>query len=221
MANDFAFAAAIPEPFQILGLRLKPMSLGRYRILRRVDCAFVAEESRVVSFGDLILGVCLCSMTCAAAAAWLDSKHCLRDIRRWSRRISPAPWLRRLPWIGRWWEARTSFNPLEKIKLFQRYISEASALPEYWDESDGRASGASHWSESMEVGLRSQLGWSKEEVEEQPLQKAIRDFFQLLEGSGAIRMLADGELESGKANAAAFAKALDAPAGGRPPTGPA
>jgi hypothetical protein len=205
------FTAALPRPYQILGLRLRPLSLGRFRLLRRVDCAFVAEQAAVANFGDLVLGVALCSMTCAEGASWLDSNCLLQDIRTWSNRICPAPWIGFLPFIGVWWRKRNSFDPLDKIRLFRDYVAEASEIPKFWQLNEGSGGGAAHWSESMEVALRGQLGWSREEIEEQPLQKAIRDFFQLLEGSGAIRLLAEGELEDGKSNAAILAKAFGAP----------
>ena len=57
------FTAAIPEPWQILGLRLKSFSLGHYRILKRFKCAFVDDETSQVTREDLIFGVLVCSMT--------------------------------------------------------------------------------------------------------------------------------------------------------------
>lgn len=175
--------AAFPEPYQILGLKLKPLSLGRYRLLQRFNCAFVSEEETTAALDDLLIGILICSMTCRDFAEFMDQDNAEEEIKKWGERCG-------------------LFDFEEKAKLFNAYITEASKVPEYTEEDTiGHGSG-SHWSQSVEVALRSELGWSKEEIDEEPLGKALADYFKLAENKGTIRLLTDEEIEAAKANAA-------------------
>jgi hypothetical protein len=212
--NAAYFNAAFPEPFRILGLSLKPLSLGRYRLLKRFDCAFAAEDSRMPTFSDLILGLLICSMRCDEFLAWAESDNFMTDVRRWGRKVSPRPWVGKLPWVGRWWREKHSFNVIHKMRLFKRYIDEAQKIPAYWDETGGGATSAAHWSQGVEVSLRAEVGWSLEEINEAPLSKALADHFKFLENKGAIRLISEEEVAQQKANDEVMAKFMKAVAGG-------
>ena len=197
------FARAIPAPFRILGLRLKPLSLGRYALMRRFGVAFVADGETNAGASDLLLGVLICSMRVDEFMRETNSTTLARDIARWSRSIGASPpWylcgkigrVLSATWVGRLWRRRNSFNLVEKIQLFQRYIKEGSEVPKYWDESPGGTASGSHWAHSLEVTLRSEVGWSLEEINEAPLSKAIADYFKYLESQGAIRLMTPEEI---------------------------
>jgi len=198
---DIAFASAVPEPTTILGLRLLPLSLGRYRLLKRFGCSFVAEGFATASMDDLFLGLVICSLACGEFLELIESPHAGRELKRWGKRIRKE--IRR----------DKHFTIFEKYALFRRYIAEASATPSYWVErdNDGAPGSAAHWSTAVEVVLRGELGYSKEEIEEGPLSKALLDYFKWSENTGAIRLLHPGELDAADENArileAAFAKA--------------
>jgi len=189
------FKAAIPEPFQILGLKLKPLSLGRYRLMRRFDVAFVLEESVMAKVGDLILGVLICSMRCDEFLAFLESPNFRHDIAKWMAKASPLAKLGCLPWIGKWFARRNGFDVIEKILLFRRYIEAHSEVPKYWDSDESGNESGAHWSHGMEIVLRGELGWTQEEIEEQPLSKAIADYFKWCENKGFLRLMTPWELE--------------------------
>jgi len=208
------FTAAIPEPYQILGLRLLPLSLGRYRLLKRFDCAFVSETNTTATIGDLILGVLICSMRCDEFCAFYESPEFSREVRKWSNRIgaNPPPWLRNkiisASPIGKRWRKKHSFNFIEKMQLFQNYIHAAQATPEYAPtHSDGVMSSA-HWSTAVEITLRSELGWTAEEINESPLTKALSDYFNHLERQGMVKIFTSEDMESGRRNAEALEKAM-------------
>lgn len=208
---DKYFTDIIPEPFCILGLRLKPLSLGRYRLMKRFSIAYVADEAAQASFGDLILGVLICSMTCDDFKTFANSKQFESQIKKWSQEINARP-PRLLRWAssgnplkkhfgtiisnsfyGRWWRKNFSFDVLEKIALFKRYISEGSVAPQVWDETTDNRVGASHWSQCVEVVLRGELGWSQREIDEEPLNKALWDYYKHLENQGLCRILSAEE----------------------------
>ncbi len=192
---DF-FRRAVPEPFRILGLQLKPLSLGRYRLLKRFECAFVSDDLVPAGIGDLIIGVLICSQRADEFVTWANSPDFSRDIAKWSERLCPRPRLGWLPIYGPWRRRRPqhSFNVVEKLQLFQRYIEDSSQIPKFWCESSGESSGQP-WAQACETALRSELGWSEEEINERPITKAIGDFFALAESRGQIKLMTKEDLE--------------------------
>lgn len=204
------FTAAIPEPYQILGLRLLPLSVGRYRLLHRFDCAFVSEEATTATIGDLILGVLICSMRCDEFLKFYQTKNFTTEIKKWAKRIDATPprfmrnkWVSLSP-IGKRWRRNHSFNFVEKMQLFKNYIEEAQAIPEYAPTHQSAGRSTAHWSTSVEIVLRSELGWSLEEINEAPLTKALSDYFKHLELQGLVTIFTEEDLEIGRANAAAL-----------------
>lgn len=198
------FTAAIPEPFQILGLKLKPLSIGRYRILKRLNCAFVSEQEVKAEAADLIIGVLVCSMRCNEFIELYDSHNLEKLLRRWSRSISPLPWIGFLPIVGKWWRKRYSFDMFEKMNLFKRYIEQGSETPKYFDESGEKGVSGAHWSHSIEVSLRRECNWDREEIDEGPLSKALADYFKFLENEGLVRLMTEEDIVQGDVNAKVY-----------------
>lgn len=194
------FKRVFPDPFQILGLKLKPLSLGRYRLLHRFQCAFVADEAKGATLSDLLIGVLVCSMRVNEFLQWADSARFSKDITKWRKRIFKHAWIGRIPWIGKWWRKNHAPNVVAKIGLLKAYIENGVEIPQFWDIAGGEQSNSSHWSHGIEITLRSELGWTEEEINEQPISKAIADFFRLLEGRGQIRIIQPEELERAKTN---------------------
>jgi len=192
-----SFLAAIPEPYVILGRALRPFSLGRYRVLRRFDCAFVADDEAGAGVEDLILGVLACSMGCREFLEFIAAPQRDRELTRWGKAIRKQ--------IKR----ESDFSLVSKIKLFQRYIDVSHAIPRFWNEQESEAAApGSHWSQSLEVTLRSELGWTEREIEEEPLSKALAHFFALQESRGQIRIMTEEEQAMGEANARAMERLL-------------
>lgn len=210
--NAAYFSAAIPEPFQIIGLRLKPLSLGRYRLLKRFDVAFVSDSEQKATPADLILGVLICAHRCDEFLQWISAPGFRKEVGKWGARVCSQNFDGLIPLKRGWrfWRKPKGFNIIEKLQLFNRYISSHSYAPKYWDTDSG-SSGASgaHWAQSIEVTLRAELGWSEEEINEQPLSKALADYFKYAESQGMLRLMTDEDVAQGEANARIFA-ALDA-----------
>jgi len=221
---DTTFQAAIPEPFQILGLKLLPLSLGRYRILHRLGCAFVSDKETSAGIPDLILGVSICSMRCDEFISLFNSGRYPSFLKKWGVKIGARP-----PWflqgkygrilsatfIGRIWRHNHSFNFFEKMEMFKNYISESQKQPEYVPVHASDHVVTAHWSEATEIILRSELGWTAEEINEAPLSKAISDCLKYLEQQGMVRIFSEEEIELGKQNAAALEKAYEQMKGAR------
>ncbi len=205
------FTAAIPEPFRILGLSLKPLSLGRYRLLKRFDVAFVADGPANAESKDVILGVLICSQRVNDFLEWLDlhPKKRMKDLARWGRKVCPRARFCKLPIVGRFF-LREIPSLIEKVQMFQAYIRESSQVPQYWNLSGDEGGSGAHWSHTVEVALRSEVGWSKYEIDEEPLSKALADYFKFAESQGAIRLMTPEEVEQGEANARIFAQVMEA-----------
>lgn len=190
------FEQAIPQPYRILGLPLRPLSLGRYRLMKRFDVAFVADGEAKMEEYDLLMGLFICSMRCDEFIRIANEGRICAEVRKWSRRIMPHPWIGFIPWIAPRWRTKNDYNVLTAINLFKQYLAEAQVVPSYWDERPERGPSGSHWSQSMEVLLRSEVGWTTEEINEAPLSKAISDFFKLLESKGEIRIMTEDEINA-------------------------
>jgi hypothetical protein len=168
------FQAAIPEPVQILGLRLKPFCLGHYFLLTRFDVAFVADESREATLQDLILGVLICSMTYEGFLAFLELPDYREQVQQWGAKMG------------------IDFELGEKVRIFNEYLAEASRQPVIVYECDTTTSGA-HWALVVKATLTSACGYTVGEAMNLPLRQAFLDFYRDAERNGVIS-IADEEL---------------------------
>jgi hypothetical protein len=198
-ANEFS--AAFPPQFTVLGVKLLPLSIGRYRLMKYAEVAFVDEGESKASTDDLFTGIVICGMPCREFKDILTSGKIEKVLGKWGQK------LRRM--IRR----EKGFNVFEKIALFNRYIQEGQKLP--WIPlavSNGEAPDTTrtHWSSSVEVILRGHLGWTEEEIDERPLTKALCDYFKHMENEGCVRLmpheLYKAMIDEGEANMKAFEK---------------
>jgi hypothetical protein len=82
------------------------------------------------------------------------------------------------------------FSILEKVEAFKRYLADGSSIPWVIMEKQGDAEvSPTHWSHTIEVMLRSKAGWTLPEIEEEPLTKALADFFKFMESEGAVKLV--------------------------------
>lgn len=122
MTDAAYFEAALPEPRRVMGVELKPLTLGHRLILNRVDCAFVCGGE--ITFADLILGVAICSRDYAGALRFLRPG------------LAERLWLR---WRGllTWLAVKRGYNLPEAAIAFGRYIEDSCRMPHFkFDEND-------------------------------------------------------------------------------------
>lgn len=178
-APDASYAhAAFPEPFRILGRRLRPFSLGHYLLLQRFG---VNTESPDRS--DLIVGVLICSMRHEEFLAFLEQNDFLEELRKWGKKIG-------------------LFDLAEKSALFNRYLNNSLREPDYIPLQPGDDSG--DWAQNLKMTLTTRLGYSEAEALDLPLSKALADYYKLAEGEGLIRLITPEERAAGAANAEAL-----------------
>ena len=218
------FEQVLPTAPIICGRPLKPLSIGRYRRMKRQNVAFVADDAENVEksalVGDLLKAVLICSMTCEDYDAFLEQPEAARQIKRWAQQQGFLPeryydW----PIVGKWFakyvvgekvkhlrDERAANYLLGQVDLFQDYIASAQRIPNYSTKQNNPSRHTLHWSNSIELHLRSEQGWATHEIDESPLSKALTDYFGFAESNGMISIHTDKDLETADANA----KAVDA-----------
>jgi hypothetical protein len=177
------FCAALPEPIRIFGVQLLPLSLGRYRLLKRFGCSFVSDGTGEADMPNLLLGILICSMPCVDFLEFIESPKAGAQLRRWGKRIQQEI------------KHDRYFTVYQKYALFREYLERSARIPLYWEENDSPASSGAHWSACIESTLRADLGYSKDEIEEGALSKAIEDYFKRAETLGAIRLMTEEEIQ--------------------------
>jgi hypothetical protein len=187
-------SAAIPDPYQILGLRLRPFSLGHYLLLQRFECGFVQDKPFPISRQDLIAGVLICSMRHSEFLEFLQQKNFLRQVRRWGKRVG-------------------FFDLAEKTTFFEAYLRASLSEPDYIELQPGGSGG--EWSQNLKITLMTKLGYSEAEAIDMPLSKALADYYKLAESEGLIRLLTAEDRAAALANDAIFSS-LEGSAGGPP-----
>lgn len=177
------FTAAFPEPHVILGLRLLPLSLGRYRLLKRFNSPFVDDDTKAISLPamckELFFALVICGLPCREFRELVTAGKLVKECKRFGKTI------------GRVIARENGFNIMAKHAQFKRYLDDGTALP--WKPL-ARAGGidtqtVSHWSHAMEVNLRARVGWTADEVDEEPMTKAMCDFFQFMQSEGAVDLV--------------------------------
>jgi hypothetical protein len=113
--SDF-FKAFIPVPCRILGVKLRPISIGSLIILNHSQSPFTCGG--LPSITDLMAAVFICSQTFKDALEGLDDPKFPKFISRWSRKAG-------------------KFDFSEKVKLFSDYMKDGTEKPVYdWDDSN-------------------------------------------------------------------------------------
>jgi len=197
------FTAALPEPQIILGLRLWPLSLGRYRLLKRFESPFVDESPREISVqeltNELFFALLICGLPVSEFKSYLMQPKLL------------AKQAKRFGKIAGKHTKQKGFSILPCFEQFKIYCAEATAMP--WhplsNSRTNEAESISHWSHSMEICLRSNAGWTAEEIEEEPMAKAMTDFFKYMESQGSVRLISHEDYSAMEAHGEANAKAFE------------
>jgi hypothetical protein len=171
------FEAAIPEPYRILGLKLRPFSLGHYLTLRRMGCVFVSDKEEEATVHDLVLGVLVCSMSHKQFMEFIEQGDCEKQVEEWGGKAADV-------------------NLQESCRLFGEYLKTGSEVPEFWLEQDDGAQSGAHWSHMLMTTLRSSLGYSRAEALDSPLSQSLLDFYKHAENLGIVRLMTEAEKEA-------------------------
>jgi len=187
MGADFYFAA-IPTPVSVLGIRLRPYSLGHVLLLSRFDNAFVMGGRPALE--DVIQGIVICSQTYAEALRDMDNPKLPSLVGKWQRSLQPRYW-----WGGR--KPELGFSPAQAAKQFVEYLRAGSSFPIFSVPQDKKSNDPLHVPlvQTVKVYLMSKLNFSEAELLDRPWGLCLWDYFtsHAMEGNCKICDTTDDE----------------------------
>lgn len=168
------------RPPTVLGLRLRPFSLGHYLILASEECAYVSDKEEIPTFDDLVFGVFVCALSWEEYQKHIEDETLDETLVEWGKKRGA--------------EFTNKEAVLAESEKFANYILAATKSPNYWIEGDtGKAKGGAHWAIAMRASLSSQLGYSRTEALNAPFVESLADYLAHAESSGAIRLWSEQE----------------------------
>ncbi len=171
--------AAIPEPFTVLGQRLKPFCLGHELLFQRFNISFAVGAEDAPEYSDLIAGVLICANTYEDGLDDLTSRWLPLKLRFWGWRCG-------------------NFDVGEKIRLFQDYIDAHTKQPEYTRDGGESSEPGAPFIQSLKVTQMSEFGMSESEALNTPFSVALWNYLTLQENKGAIHIVNDADRERWK-----------------------
>ncbi len=162
-------SACIPEPFTVLGMKLRPLSIGHILLMQWQGLSYVSERPEPPTMDDLISGCLICSMGFREYKEFLERQDLREELTRLGRVFS--------------------FDELpEKYALFRAYLDQGTESPEV-EIPDSIASGVllgTPWLQSLRICLMSKLHVSNEETFDYPYRMALWDCFSVRESEGRL-----------------------------------
>lgn len=178
--------AAVPEPFTVLGKKLKPFCLGHELIFQRFGNKFSVESAESASLFDLLTSVHICSQPYSKDVS-LDEFSIPFRVKLYARLF------------GQKYITRAA-------NLFAAYIESHTRIPDFYIK--GKPSAESIGTptlQSVKVSLMANLGLSEMEALNTPFSLAFWNHLSWLEAQGTIQIIDDAErarIATAKANEA-------------------
>jgi hypothetical protein len=141
--------AAIQEPFNVLGLELRPLSLGHVFLMRRFDCPFASDDpNQMGGCPDLCLATLICSRTYEGFLEFINNRELqlnhfwelpeviynkildtIAKVRKWHLPFFLINWFIPMPtytarWLHKWDKTISKAfkkKKLDAIEQFQRF----------------------------------------------------------------------------------------------------
>lgn len=199
MTDEF-YSVAVPEQRQILGLPLRPLSLGHLILLHRVKSAFVCEGT--VNYNELAIAALICSLT------YDDGLACLKD-------PGTADFLKllgeRITGI-REWRVRLGIRKPRVIDLpanvaaFSAYLKEGSSIPHYSYTPGDFKSVDCPQVQIIKISLMRDLHISESDLMDRSWAMCLWDYVTLRALKGEVSMVPKDDID----NAAAIGESLAA-----------
>lgn len=158
-------------PPEILGLRLRPLSLGHLRLLAAVQSPFLLPDAKR-SCGDLALAVFICANDPLVVTA--------------------QEMAQREQTFAQWGELAAAQDFEAAAREFDQFVTDWCVEPEQWSaEGTKRKRPGTPWWQLVQVALVSRLGVSREEAWRMPVPEALRSYAALGELNGDVEVVSD------------------------------
>lgn len=206
MDRDF-YSASIPEPTTILGVRLKPLSLGHLLILHRLKSAFVTADEPV-TIHDLALSVLVCAASYKEALEVFERRDMPKLFKKWHFKLTGG------------WLSHLGFRKLkvvdypEKVRQFSEYLQRGSNCPNYsYATSDSKAMECPTI-QIVKVTLMREMGFTEAELMDRPWALCLWDFVTLKAIDGTVKFVNSDTLAEARRVADALQERLTKHAAG-------
>ena len=199
MTDEF-YSVAIPEQRQLLGLPLRPLSLGHLILLHRVQSAFVCEG--VPDYQELAIAALICSLTYEDGIAAIKDPSTPKLLKRLGERITGI----------RDWRVRFGLRKARVIDLpanvaaFSSYLKDHSSIPHYYYTPGDFKTVDCPQVQIVKVTLMRDLHLSDTEILNRSWAMCLWDYVTLRALKGELSIVAKDEID----NASAIAENLAA-----------
>lgn len=183
MGEDF-YLAAVPEPRTILGLRLRPFSLGHVLLLHRVKSAFLVPSEGAPSYSDLAISVLICAQTYEENLATFNDPTLPDFMRKWHDRITGADSI----WCRLGLRNVSHIDLSQKCAEFADYIRAGSKVPDYDFNPGDFQEMACPSVEIIKVTLMRDMHFSEREIMDRPWALCLWDHVVLRALDNQVRM---------------------------------
>lgn len=205
MGDDF-YLAAVPEPRTILGLRLRPFSLGHVLLLHRVKSAFLVHTEGAPTYEDLALSVLICSQTYEENLETFNDPSLPEFMRRWHDRITGADSI----WCKLGFRKARLIDLAQKCSEFTDYIRDGSRIPDYDFNPGDFQEMACPSVEIIKVTLMRDMHFSEREIMDRPWALCLWDHVVLKALDNQVRMFGKEAKEDALEAARALAESIKA-----------
>lgn len=174
-------SALVPPRFTVLGMELKPLSLGHKVLLEYIESPF--ETDGLVDVPDIVLAAMICSRTFEEGVELLMSD----DLKRRVSEVAVA-----LQFKGRWPFRRV--EPIrwpEKVELMRLYFDEHNKCPLFSVDAkaaDGSPDGCP-LIQRVRVTLMSKLRLTDSQVMNRSWPLCLWDYLTIISASSSIRII--------------------------------
>lgn len=184
-------AAAVPAPRRILGVDLRPFSLGHLLLMQWLANSFVSGGKPGVE--DLVTGVWVCSLCYAEALKALRSGRIdMVERGRWRTRRSTVPLTSA---FQRWRDVAGPFDVSAKCVEFSAYLKAGCQVPTVATtrgENSDNAAAPIPEVQSVKVTLMSRMHIPEVELMDRPWSLCLWDCYTLSAHDGSVKFL-DGD----------------------------
>jgi len=187
MTADY-YSAVLPETRTVLGMRLRPLSLGHLVLLKRIGSPFANGE--IPTLESLATAVMICASTFREALDYFDDPKLSSVMFRWHERITGND-----RWLVRLGLRRVkTVDFIAEAAAFFAYLQEHQTMPKYASsDSDFRPIGYA-FEQMIKVRLMRDLHFSEAELFDRSWLLCLWDYAALLDMENAIHIV--GEKES-------------------------
>jgi len=192
MRDDKFYEYAFPEPYTILGVRLRPLSIGHLILLYGSASPFLVQ-GETLNVGHLAFAVRLCSKTYEEGCAMIEDEKELKNIHDWARELQNVD---------------IDYN--ERAKLFIDYLTEGQSVPGYSvEEGKSKAIKNIPQMQIVRVELLSKTNIPDHEILNRPYKLCLLDFLTLRALAGQLEFVEHDQIKESVAKANAIMEQLE------------